>query len=52
MHLTKGAAENTKPGARNPKVKAKRNQQQDNKTAAKKMQKQWQKNVNTVAKEI
>ena len=29
MHLTKGAAENTKPVARNPKVKAKRKQQQD-----------------------
>ena len=29
MRLTKGAAENTKPVARNPKVKAKRKQQQD-----------------------
>ena len=36
MHLTKGAAENTKPGARNPKVKAKRKQHQDKyQTAAK-----------------
>ena len=29
MRLTKGAAENTKPVARNPTVKAKRKQHQD-----------------------
>ena len=55
MRLTKGAAENTKPVTRNPGLKIK----EKKKTAAgqitkqeQKMRKQWQKNVNTVAKEI